>query len=121
MWSLAGILTSLSPLLGVLCFVQSAPDAMQDAVEATSIVSVALPEVDSETADDVTAALMALEWVRAVDIDQGAELASIRVSTSEYRAMAMIDALKSAGFDSKILSRVTFQVLGMKKTRSGAT
>ena len=65
-------------------------------------------------------------------IDYDKKLARVTVEKESYKADALVDALKAAGFGGKPIAKsgpkavrpgpqVTFQVIGMKKTKSGAT
>ena len=77
-------------------------------------------------------ALQALPWVRKAEIDYDKKLARVTVERKSFKPQALIDALKGAGFGGKLIEvsdqdkaaktdpLVTFHVIGMKKTKSGA-
>ena len=81
----------------------------------------------------VQKALQALPWVRKVEIEYDKKLARVTVEKKFYEPQALIDALEGAGFGGKAIQEVevgkavesgpivTFHVIGMKKTKSGAT
>ncbi len=74
-----------------------------------------------------------MPWVRRAEIDYEMKLASVTVEKRFFKPQALVDALKGAGFDGKVMGTsdqdrakkpnplVTFHVIGMKKTKSGAT
>ncbi len=78
-------------------------------------------------------ALQALPWVRKAEIDYDKKLARVTVEKKSFKPQALVDALTGAGFGGKLIEKsdedktakadplVTFHVIGMKKTKSGAT
>ena len=78
-------------------------------------------------------ALQALPWVRKVEIDFDEKLARVTVEKKSSKPQALVDAVKAAGFGASLIEKkgsdkavkvdplVTFHVIGMKKTKSGAT
>ena len=78
-------------------------------------------------------ALQALPWVRKAEVEFDNKLARVTVEKKSFKAQALIDAVKGAGFGAKLIEKngsdkaakadplVTFHVIGMKKTKSGAT
>ena len=80
-------------------------------------------------------ALEALPWVRKAAVDYAAQSATVTVERKLYVPQELIESLQKAGFGGKIQEekkqakkkavtaqpRVTFHVIGMKKTKSGAT
>ena len=83
-------------------------------------------------------ALESLPWARKAEINFEKKQATVTVDSKLYEPESLIKALEDAGFGGKVVEagdkkkkekaaaapaapRVTFQVSGMKKTRSGAT
>lgn len=77
-------------------------------------------------------ALEALPWVRKAEVIFGEKLARVTVEKKRFKPKALIQALEGAGFGGKLVEKpkskarstdslVTFNVIGMKKTKSGAT
>ena len=78
-------------------------------------------------------ALQALPCVRKAEVDFENKLARVTVDKKSYKPQALVDAVKGAGFGAKLIGKsdsdkavktdplVTFHVIGMKKTKSGAT
>lgn len=76
-------------------------------------------------------ALEALPWVSKADVDFAKRQVTVTVESKRYEAEALTKALKDAGFGGELvksdkkqagqLPSVTFRVIGMKKTQSGAT
>ena len=78
-------------------------------------------------------ALESLPWARNATVDFAKKQASVTVDVEEFEPEALIAALEGAGFGGALvdeedtpneavaLARVTFQVSGMMKTKSGAT
>ena len=80
-------------------------------------------------------ALESLPWVRKAELKKN--VATLTVEREGYDAKMVVEALKKAGFGGKLASEeakkqekneppdatslVTFRVIGMKKTKSGAT
>ncbi len=74
-----------------------------------------------------------MPWVRRAEIDYEMKLASVTVEKRFFKPQALVDALKGAGFGGEVIQKnapdkaektkplVTFHVIGMKKTKSGAT
>ncbi len=81
----------------------------------------------------VQQALQALPWVRKAEIDFDNKLARVTVEKKSFEPQALVDAVTGAGFGAKLIEKngsdkavkvdplVTFHVIGMKKTKSGAT
>lgn len=76
-------------------------------------------------------ALRSLPWVREAKVDYSSGTATVVVERSSYDAEKLVAALEKAGFGGEVRPQdekqagqspeVTFHVIGMKKTRSGAT
>lgn len=77
-------------------------------------------------------ALRSLPWVREAKVDYGAKAATVVVERKSYEADRLVGALEKAGFGGEVQPQdkkgkahqnpaVTFHVVGMKKTKSGAT
>ena len=93
-------------------------------------------------------ALQSLPWVRKVEVEYPKKLARVTVEKKAFQLAALIEALEKAGFGGKRITvaaevepakvapadsvkpigkakksnpMVTFHVIGMKKTKSGAT
>ena len=78
-------------------------------------------------------ALEALPWVRDVKVAYEKNEAQVVVEAKRYKPQELLDALEKAGFNGSLAgtekvgavmtpsSAVTFQVIGMMKTKSGAT
>jgi len=91
-------------------------------------------------------ALQSLPWVRKVHVDYAKAVARVTVETKSCQVEKLIAAVKVAGFGAELIARepagkpaetpaetpsgnvanksdpmVTFHVIGMKKTKSGAT
>ena len=80
-------------------------------------------------------ALESLPWVRKAEIHFNKKQAVVTVDSKHYEPEALVKALEAARFGGKLAApsedtkkakspaglRVTFHVVGMKKTKSGAT
>ena len=80
-------------------------------------------------------ALESLPWVRKAEIHFDEKQAIVTVVSEHYKLDALVEALGAAGFGGQLAApsedkkkakppaglRVTFHVIGMKKTKSGAT
>lgn len=80
-------------------------------------------------------ALESLPWVRKAEIRYDKKQATVTVEAEHYKPEALVKVLVAAGFGGKVAVptedakkakfppglRVTFHVMGMKKTKSGAT
>ena len=76
-----------------------------------------------------------MPWVRKAEVQFEKQQATVTVETEHYEAEALVKALDAAGFGGSVAAptkdtkqattppglRVTFRVMGMKKTKSGAT
>jgi cation transport ATPase len=80
----------------------------------------------------VQKALRSLPWVREAKVDYAAKAATVVVERKSFAADQLVSALKKAGFGGEVQPQdskqkahqnpaVTFHVIGMKKTKSGAT
>jgi len=79
----------------------------------------------------VQRALETLPWVRKATVDFSKKQVTVIVESKSFDAAALVNALQKAEFGGEILGAdkkpgptlpsVTLQVIGMKKTASGAT